>query len=167
MPSNKVLLIGEAGSGKTTFLKKIRHGRFDHRYIATLGASIEIYTRNGVTLEFWDTAGQEKFGGLQDGYYIGGNVAILFIDASRLKLGLREFGNYYQKIVNTCGNIPFIVVINKWDVYHSSHAPYIARLEKFGMPIVKISCKTGENVDLLLETIMSTIALAPLNSLSL
>jgi len=25
----------------------------------------------------WDTAGQEKFGGLRDGYYIQGNCAIV------------------------------------------------------------------------------------------
>ena len=36
---------------------------------------LEFYTNRG-TLKYnvWDTAGQEKFGGLRDGYYIQGNM---------------------------------------------------------------------------------------------
>lgn len=42
------------------------------------------YTNHGpVCFDVWDTAGQEKFGGLRDGYYINGKVrswqgAVLF-----------------------------------------------------------------------------------------
>jgi GTPase SAR1 family protein len=30
----------------------------------------------------WDTAGQEKFGGLRDGYYIQGQAAIIMFDVT-------------------------------------------------------------------------------------
>lgn len=44
--------------------------------IATLGVEVHPLSfhtnRGGITYNVWDTAGQEKFGGLRDGYYIQG-----------------------------------------------------------------------------------------------
>ena len=41
-----------------------------------------------VTLNMWDTAGQEKFGGLRDGYYIMGQVCVFYSSklCSKMKL---------------------------------------------------------------------------------
>ena len=45
-------------------------------FAATLGVEVhplDFYTTRGVIrFNVWDTAGQEKFGGLRDGYYIQG-----------------------------------------------------------------------------------------------
>ena len=51
---------------------------------ATLGVEVHplaFHTNRGVIrFNVWDTAGQEKFGGLRDGYYIQGyTFAVLFI----------------------------------------------------------------------------------------
>ncbi len=35
-----------------------------------------------MTFNVWDTAGQEKLGGLRDGYYIGGQCAIIMFDVT-------------------------------------------------------------------------------------
>jgi GTP-binding nuclear protein Ran len=42
------------------------------------------FTTNRGKLRFycWDTAGQEKFGGLRDGYYIHGQCAIIMFDVT-------------------------------------------------------------------------------------
>jgi hypothetical protein len=38
---------------------------------------LPFYTNHGpIVFDVWDTAGQEKFGGLRDGYYINGKVPI-------------------------------------------------------------------------------------------
>lgn len=46
-------------------------------FIATLGVEVHplvFHTNRGpIRFNVWDTAGQEKFGGLRDGYYIQGN----------------------------------------------------------------------------------------------
>jgi len=56
----------EAGSGKSTFCKKMITGVFETSYIPTLG--VEVYPIcDG---NYWDTAGQHKYGGLRDGYYL-------------------------------------------------------------------------------------------------
>ncbi len=54
--------------------------------LATQGvdvSSITFYTNHGpIKLNLWDTAGQEKLGGLREGYYIGANCAIIMFDVT-------------------------------------------------------------------------------------
>ena len=40
----KIVLIGDGGVGKSTFLKRIQHGEFEKKYIPTIGS--EAYTHN-------------------------------------------------------------------------------------------------------------------------
>lgn len=74
MPTFKCVLVGDGGTGKTTFVKRHLTGEFEKRYVATLGVEVHplvFHTNRGpIRFNVWDTAGQEKFGGLRDGYYI-------------------------------------------------------------------------------------------------
>lgn len=53
---------------------------------ATIGVEVHPldFTTNRGPIRFycWDTAGQEKFGGLRDGYYIHGKCAIIMFDVT-------------------------------------------------------------------------------------
>ena len=57
-----------------------------HDAAATIGVEVHPldFTTNRGKLRFycWDTAGQEKFGGLRDGYYIHGQCAIIMFDVT-------------------------------------------------------------------------------------
>ena len=69
----QLILVGDGGVGKTTFVKRHLTGEFEKKYVATLGVEVrclDFHTNRGV-LKFncWDTAGQEKFGGLRDGKF--------------------------------------------------------------------------------------------------
>jgi hypothetical protein len=70
----QLILVGDGGVGKTTFVKRHLTGEFEKKYVATLGVEVrclDFHTNRGV-LKFncWDTAGQEKFGGLRDGKFL-------------------------------------------------------------------------------------------------
>ena len=79
----KCVLVGDGGVGKTTYIKRHETGNFEKTYVrrcanrsfnllATRGAEVHVLTFNTscgpITFNCWDTAGQEKFGGLRDGY---------------------------------------------------------------------------------------------------
>lgn len=71
-PTFKVVLVGDGGVGKTTFVKRHISGEFEKRYLATMGVEVRplrFQTNFGpILFNVWDTAGQEKLGGLRDGY---------------------------------------------------------------------------------------------------
>ena len=61
----KILLVGGPTWGKSNILKKFTHDEFSEIHMSTIGLefgikSVEIDDKK-VTLQIWDTAGQEKF----------------------------------------------------------------------------------------------------------
>ena len=61
-------------------------GEFEKKYVATVGAEVhpmDFTTNRGkIIFNVWDTAGQEKYAGLRDGYYIQANCAIIMFDVT-------------------------------------------------------------------------------------
>lgn len=72
IPEFKLVLVGDGGVGKTTFVKRHQTGEFEKKYIATVGAEVHQMpfstTLGEMRFNVWDTAGQEKYAGLRDGY---------------------------------------------------------------------------------------------------
>jgi len=116
--SFKLILVGDGGTGKTTFVKRHLTGEFEKRYIATVGVDVHplhFHTNCGmICFNCWDTAGQEKFGGLRDGYYIQGQCAIIMFDVTSRNT-YRSVPNWYRDIVRVCDTIPMVLVGNKVD----------------------------------------------------
>ncbi|CAE6436798.1 unnamed protein product [Rhizoctonia solani] len=102
-------LIGDGGTGKTTFVKRHLTGEFEKKYIATLGVEVHplAFTTNFGTICFnvWDTAGQEKFGGLRDGYYIQGQCGIIMFDVTS-RITYKNVPNWHRDLERVCENIP-------------------------------------------------------------
>merc|ERR1712031_99856 len=118
-PTFKLVLVGDGGVGKTTFVKRHLTGEFEKKYVATLGVEVHplVFHTNRGALRFnvWDTAGQEKFGGLRDGYYIQGQCAIIMFDVTS-RITYKNIPNWHRDIVRVCENIPIVLVGNKVDV---------------------------------------------------
>jgi len=118
-PEFKLVLVGDGGVGKTTLVKRHLTGEFEKKYIPTLGVEVHplpFDTNVGrLTFNVWDTAGQEKFGGLRDGYYIQGQCAIIMFDVTS-RITYKNVPNWHRDIVRVCENIPIVLVGNKVDV---------------------------------------------------
>jgi len=117
-PKFKLILVGDGGVGKTTFVKRHRTGEFEKKYVATMGVEVHplpFHTTLGkVIFNCWDTAGQEKFGGLRDGYYIGGQAAIIMFDVTS-RVTYKSVPHWYKDLVRVCEHIPIVLCGNKVD----------------------------------------------------
>ncbi|CAF1049754.1 unnamed protein product [Rotaria sordida] len=119
VPQFKLILVGDGGVGKTTFVKRHLTGEFEKKYEATVGVNVHplnFSTNLGeIIFNVWDTAGQEKFGGLRDGYYIGGQCAIIMFDVTS-RITYRNVPNWHKDLIRVCENIPIVLCGNKVDV---------------------------------------------------
>lgn len=115
----KCILVGDGGVGKTTFVKRHVTGEFEKKYKATIGVEIHPLNfdtnRGRLCFNVWDTAGQEKFRGLRDGYYIKSHCAIVMFDVTS-RITYKNVPFWYRDLVRVCENIPIVLVGNKVDI---------------------------------------------------
>lgn len=96
IPTFKVCVIGDGEVGKTTFINRHITGEYQKTYVPTLGVEVSplvFNTSKGmIRFNVWDCAGQAKFGGLGDGYYIASDAFLIFgaLDnmASAMNIGI-------------------------------------------------------------------------------
>lgn len=150
-PQFKLVLVGDGGTGKTTFVKRHLTGEFEKKYVATLGVEVHpllFYTNRGpIKFNVWDTAGQEKFGGLRDGYYIQGQCAIIMFDVTA-RITYKNVPNWHRDLVRVCENIPIVLVGNKVDVKDRKvKAKQIVFHRKKNLQYYDISAKSNYNFE--------------------
>ena len=118
VPEFKLVLIGDGGTGKTTFVKRHKSGEFEKAYEPTIGVEVhplDFHTNYGALRFYcWDTAGQEKFGGLREGYYIHANCAIIMFDVTS-RLTYKSVPVWHRDLTRVCENIPIVLCGNKVD----------------------------------------------------
>lgn len=121
----KILVIGELGTGKTSFIKRYVHQFFSDHYRATIGVDFALkvlqWDEDGtvVRLQLWDIAGQERFGNMTRVYYKEAVGAILVYDLTRKDTFAavdKWKTDLDSKVILPDGrNIPCVLVGNKCD----------------------------------------------------
>lgn len=150
-PSIKIVVLGEGGVGKSTFVKRYDTGEFTRPYEPTRGVSVfslPFYTSAGtINGQIWDTAGQEKLGGLRDGYYINASGALLFFDVTSRDT-YKKAAVWYRDLIRVAGNIPVILVGNKVDVKDRKvKSKQVTFHRKKNITYVEMSAKSNYNIE--------------------
>ena len=160
----KCVLVGDGGVGKTSFASRVDTGRFTGKYIATLGVDVstphfvQYYNQKpvDVTLNMWDTAGQEKFSGMGNGYYIQADCAFVFFDlTSRITFKnvpkwIRDISEYTNRIV---------LIGNKSDIVDGRKISYedVLQFTSGKIPYFEISCKNYQGIDRAIQAILDML----------
>jgi len=87
----KCVLLGDAGTGKTTLINVLTNGVFDNSYEPTIGIdfgskniTLPDYGNQQIKLQIWDTAGQEKYKSIINSYLRDAHIAFLVFDITNL-----------------------------------------------------------------------------------
>lgn len=108
IPSCKVVLLGETAVGKTCIISRYISDKYNSKVESTNGASyankIVKYDdiNKQVSLEIWDTAGQEKYRALTKFFYKDAAVAIL-VYAINHKGSFESLKNYWVEQLKNNG----------------------------------------------------------------
>ena len=111
MYEQKLIIVGDEGVGKTSFVKRLMNVNIDDNYVPTLGIANTDYHKNNYKFHIWDTGG--KYKGLADGYYPGADCAIIMMSDN---LKLKNVKHYVGNIIRKCGRIPILFVCNKCEL---------------------------------------------------
>ena len=85
----KIVVLGDSGVGKTTLLQQYVTAKATGHSKPTIGADFQkkeiMIDNQQVTLQLWDTAGQEKFQSLGYAFYRGADSCALVFDLTSQK----------------------------------------------------------------------------------
>ena len=122
----KIIIIGDASTGKSTFTNLINYSRrlknykFDNKYNSTENFNINLINLNtnkgNITFHLWDTAGQERYGPIRDSLIKGADGALVFYDISERQT-IENVPKWLKQIKKIQPNIPVAVVGNKSDKF--------------------------------------------------
>jgi small GTP-binding protein len=156
----KICLIGDAGVGKTSLIRRFVLDVFDDKYIATIGTKVtkkEIEVKNPksgdperVMLLIWDIMGQPSFREvLREAYFYGVQGSMAVCDVTS-KESMGELRYWIKAMTSTTGKVPIIFLGNKCDLREETRVAY-QDLEVFASKneaqAMLTSAKTGYNVE--------------------
>lgn len=177
----KVLVVGDIGAGKTSFIKRYVHNIYSIHYKSTIGVDFALKVLKwhdekrdvdvNVRLQLWDIAGQERFGTMTRVYYKEAVAAIIMFDVTRMSTfdAVQKWkADIDSKVMLADGNpIPVILLANKRDlILEEDSKEYWEKLkndiDNFSqrhhfLAWFETSAKDGLNVELAVNNLVASI----------
>jgi len=125
MPEFKILLHGDGGVGRQTWVQKLQvHEAViakEPKYVTTLSVTVYPFiflTQHGpICFNVWVASKEARFGPKYDGYFTQGQGAILMFDCTS-RISYKNIPNHYRDVIRVCGDIPMVLAGNKVDMKH-------------------------------------------------
>ena len=156
MEKAKFIIVGEGKVGKTSILSQYHESSFQTEYQSTTAPDkvIKKIKMNGqeLTLEIWDTAGQEIYKGANKIFMKKTNIALIVYDITERE-SFTKLNDWYKNVLE-CANkdgIIFGIAANKSDLYEAKKVNTNEGKEfadSIGALFFETSAKDKESVDL-------------------
>jgi small GTP-binding protein len=148
----KVCMLGGAGTGKTSLVRRFVEGLFSERYLSTIGVKIDRKTliagSHTVNLALWDIEGDTDSRETRLRYLRGAAGVILVVDGTdpgslALARGL------HGRVADRRPDLPFVLALNKADLTDQWRIadPDLEPLRLLLGEPVRTSALTGEGVE--------------------
>lgn len=152
----KILILGDAGIGKTSFLTRYAEDVFTTTFIRTIGIDFRIAREeiggNRLKLQVWDTAGQERFRTITKAYYRGAKGFVVAYDVT-CRDSFDSANNFWLNEIdrNTQGTVVAKILVGcKCDLASEravSQEEGQALADSLGIQFIETSSKLGLNVN--------------------
>jgi len=159
----KICLLGDFAVGKTSLVRRYVEGRFEDKYLSTVGVKI---VRRSLPREYgtlnlliWDLAGSDEFSRTAASYLRGAAGALIVCDLTRPET-LASLPNYAEMLRTQTAAAPLIFLGNKADLTDErlvSEADLQTVCAAFGSQGWLTSAKTGDHVDDAFEALAAAL----------
>eukprot|EP00118_Oscarella_pearsei_P018843 m.195948 g.195948 ORF g.195948 m.195948 type:complete len:568 (+) comp39525_c0_seq18:2667-4370(+) len=159
----KVVLAGNSGVGKTSWIDRLCSGVFNVSVASTVGLDFRTKTvaldTGIVSIQFWDTAGQERYHSISRQYFRKADGVICMYDVTSWEslTSIRQWMAYIEDSSKSSGEIAMMILGNKTDLLPKDRsansrdfipAKRGAILAKeYGACFAEVSTLSGENVE--------------------
>jgi small GTP-binding protein len=160
----KVVLVGATHTGKTSIVNRFIFGDFTLHTVSTTqpAFSQKVMNHKGVviSLEIWDTAGQDRYHSLSPLFYRDAEAGIVVFDITDTET-FTKASKWISELKQERGDeVMMIVVGNKIDLearrtVDKADGQQLAA--SANAPYFETSAKTNENVDAVFQTICETV----------
>jgi small GTP-binding protein len=147
----KIMLLGEAGVGKTSLARRLVFDKFDPVYKATIGVDIFTYIlkreitayKNEIQLVIWDIDGEYEHNIFAHIYLEGANAALIVSDVTRPNTQTTALG-LWESFNREFPGRPAMLVINKCDLDPEAGPSFDP--QSLGLDAIWTSAKSGQGV---------------------
>jgi len=166
----KLIVVGEGGVGKTTFINRYATQKFVPDTKKTIGTSFYLFEKKIkvntiVTLQVWDFGGEKRFRFILPTYCEGAHGIIFAFDLTRIS-SLFNLHEWYDIVREKIENADLMFMGTKLDLVEEMGAEAITDEQimefiKIYDPstnlLIKTSSKTGENVENVFTKLLNLI----------
>jgi len=151
----KVVLLGDSAVGKSSFIMRLCHNRFQAAFQPTIGVDFQVKTvlvqNVVVSLQLWDTAGQERFRAITKSYLRRVDGVILMYDITR-EPSFKNIREWIQSIEEEDEAPTIMLLGNKLDLVAGGEPRAVKTVDgealarEYNAMFCEVSAKKGSNV---------------------
>lgn len=114
----KAVILGDFNVGKTTILKKIMNMPV-YNVRSTIGLDIQRYIHQDLSINFWDTSGQERFNAINKNYIKNSSIVLLVFDINKYESFMKIRDYWYNECKKHLSdeNTFYFIIGNKMDLF--------------------------------------------------